>query len=133
MRISTSYFNKLLEDKSILAQYTGSDEERMFQANIDLITERAKLAVLNESTLLVFPEDAFTCSEPSADKFIEQVKSIAKDNKINLMTGNRFNILRLTGYRHVLSSAVSQFSETQSTAISYFTMCTADLSICRMS
>lgn len=78
-------FNKLLEDKSILAQYTGSDEEKMFQANVDLIIERAKLAVLNGSTLLVFPEDAFVCSDPSADKFIEQVKIIARENKINII------------------------------------------------
>lgn len=56
-------FNQLLEDKSILDQYAGSEEEKMLHANVDLISERAKLAVLNESTLLVFPEDAFVCSD----------------------------------------------------------------------
>ena len=78
-------FNLLLEDKSILARYAGSDEEKMLQANVDIITERAKRAVQNESTLLVFPEDAFACSEPSSEKFIERVKSIAKENKINII------------------------------------------------
>ena len=78
-------FNQLLKDKSILAQYEGSDEEKMLHANVDLIAERAKLAVQNESTLLVFPEDAFACSDPSADKFIEHVKSIAEENKINII------------------------------------------------
>ena len=78
-------FNLLLEDKSILERYTGSDEEKMIQANVDIITERAKRAVQNESSLLVFPEDAFACSEPSSEKFIEQVKTIARENKINII------------------------------------------------
>ncbi len=84
-------FNQLLKDKSILAQYTGSDEEKMLQANVDIIAERAKKAVQNEAALLVFPEEAFACSEPSTEKFIEQVKSIAKENKINII----FPLLRL--------------------------------------
>ena len=78
-------FNLLLKDKSILERYSGTDEEKMLQANLDIITERAKLAVLNESTLLVFPEDAFACFEPSAENFIGRVKSIARDNKINIL------------------------------------------------
>lgn len=84
-------FNQLLKDKSILYKYTGSDEEKMLQANVDIIAERAKKAVQNESTLLVFPEEAFACSEPSTEKFIEQVKNIAKENKINMI----FPLLRL--------------------------------------
>ncbi|MBQ9564585.1 MAG: carbon-nitrogen hydrolase family protein [Synergistaceae bacterium] len=78
-------FNLLLEDKSILARYAGSDEEKMLQANMDIIKERAKQAVQNESALLVFPEDAFTCSELSTEKFIEGVKGIAKENKIHIL------------------------------------------------
>ncbi len=78
-------FNLLQKDKSILAQYTGSDEEKMLQANIDIINERAKQAVQNESTLMVFPEDAFACFEPSSEKFIEQVKAIAREHKINIL------------------------------------------------
>ena len=78
-------FNLLLEDKSILERYTGSDEEKMIQANVDIITERAKRAMQNESSLLVFPEDAFACSEPSSEKFIEKVKTIARENKISII------------------------------------------------
>ena len=78
-------FNLLQKDKSILAQYAGSDEEKMLQANIDIINERAKQAVQNESTLIVFPEDAFACFEPSSEKFIEQVKAIAREHKINIL------------------------------------------------
>ncbi|MBQ9403607.1 MAG: hypothetical protein IJU15_01330 [Synergistaceae bacterium] len=78
-------FNLLLEDKSILERYAGSDEEKMLQANVDIITERAKRAVQNESTLLVFPEDAFACSEPLTEKFIERVETIARENRINII------------------------------------------------
>ena len=78
-------FNLLLKDKSILAEYSGTDEEKMLQANADIITRRAKQAVQNESTLLVFPEDAFACSESSAEKFIERAKDIARENKINMI------------------------------------------------
>lgn len=77
--------NLLLEDKSILERYTGSDEEKMFQANMDIISERAKQAVQNEAALLVFPEEAFACSEPSSEKFIEGVKGIARENKIHIL------------------------------------------------
>ncbi len=57
----------------------------MLQANIDIIAKRAKQAVQNESSLLVFPEDAFACHEDSTEKFIEQVKSIARENKIHIL------------------------------------------------
>lgn len=82
---SVENFNLLLEDKSILARYQGSDEEKMLQANIDIIKKRAAQAVQNEATLLVFPEDAFVCPEASTEKFIEQAKSIARENKINIL------------------------------------------------
>ena len=78
-------FNLLLEYKSILAQYNGSDEEKMFQAGIDIIKKRAEQAVQNGAVLLVFPEDAFVCPELSSEKFIGQAKSIAKENKINIL------------------------------------------------
>ena len=39
----------------------------------------------NEAKLLVFPEDAFICPEHSSEKFIEQAKSIAQENKINIL------------------------------------------------
>ena len=82
---SVENFNLLLEDKSILAKYNGSDEDKIFQAFVDIIRERAKQAVQNGATLLVFPEDAFACSETSSEKFIGQAQSIAKENKINIL------------------------------------------------
>ena len=82
---SVENFNLLLQDKSILAKYSGSDKEKMFQANIAIITERAKQAVQNESTLLVFPEDAFSCLDTSSEKYIEQAKNIAQEYKINIL------------------------------------------------
>lgn len=78
-------FNLLFEDKSILAEYSGSDEEKMLQANTDIINERTKQAVQNEAALLVFPEDAFVCHEHSTENFIGRVQSIARDNKINIL------------------------------------------------
>ena len=87
VRVATSVenFNLLLGDQSILDQYEGTDEEKMFQANIDIITERARQAVQNESTLLVFPEDAFVCPEAACEAFIGQVEGIAKENEINIL------------------------------------------------
>ena len=82
---SVENFNLLLEDKSILACYEGSDEEKMFQANVDIIKERAEQAARNEAALLVFPEDAFVCPESSSGKIIDQAKSIARVNKLNIL------------------------------------------------
>ena len=75
----------LLEDKSILAQYEGSDEEKLFQAFYDILNTRAKQAVQNGAALLVFPEEAFGCSEASSEAFIEQAQGIAKENGINIL------------------------------------------------
>jgi len=82
---SVENLNLLFEDESILAQYEGSDEEKIFQADFDIINTRAKQAVQNGATLLVFPEDAFFCAEASCDKFIEQAQGIAKENGINIL------------------------------------------------
>ena len=87
VRVATSVedFNLLVSDQSILDQYEGTDEEKMFQANIDIISERARQAVQNESTLLVFPEDAFVCPEAACEAFIGQVEGIARENGINIL------------------------------------------------
>ena len=87
VRVATSVenFNLLTGDPSIMDQYEGTDEEKMFQANIDIITERARQAVQNGSTLLVFPEDAFVCPEAACEAFIGQVEGIAKENGINIL------------------------------------------------
>ena len=78
-------YNLLFENQSILEKYSGSDDEKTFQANIDIIAERAKQAAQNEATLLVFPDEAFECIAPSTENFIEQAKNIAKENKINIL------------------------------------------------
>ena len=87
VRVATSVenINLLASDPSVLNKYTGSDEEKLLQACKDVISERAKQATQNDATLLVFPEDAFGCTEPSADAFIQDVQGIAKDNKINII------------------------------------------------
>lgn len=82
---SVEDLNLLFEDESILARYDGTDEEKTFQADFDIINGRAKQAVQNGATLLVFPEDAFYCAEASSEKFIAQVQGIAKENKINIL------------------------------------------------
>jgi apolipoprotein N-acyltransferase len=82
---SVEDFNLLIEDESILAQYDGTDEEKIFKAFFDIIGTRAKQAAQNEATLLVFPEEAFFCPEGSSEKFIEQVQGIAKENGINIL------------------------------------------------
>ena len=78
-------FNLLLEDKSILARYDDSDEEKVFQANVDIIKERAVQTAQNGATLLIFPEDAFVCPEHLSGKFLEEAERIARDNKINIL------------------------------------------------
>ena len=78
-------FNLIKENPWILDDYEGSDMEKMLQANYDIINERAKQAVQNESTLLVFAEDAFACPDALSEQFIEQVQGIARENKINIV------------------------------------------------
>lgn len=87
VRVATSVenFNLLLSDPSMMDQYEGTDEEKMFQANIDIIAERARQAVQNEANLLVFPEDAFLCPEADCEALIGQVQAIAKENGIHIL------------------------------------------------
>ena len=87
VRVATSVenFNTLVEYKEIVAAYSGTDEEKIFKANVDIITKRAEQAVQNESTLLVFPEDAFVCKDSSSENFIETIKGIAKRYNINIL------------------------------------------------
>lgn len=44
-----------------------------------------------ESSVLIFPEDAFSCTEDQAEYFINEVKRIAKENNINIL----FPLLRM--------------------------------------
>lgn len=73
------------KDESILNRYEGTLEDRVVEASVDIIDVRAKQAVENDSTLLVFPEDAFACTKDYSDRFINEICNIAKDNKINIL------------------------------------------------
>ncbi|MBR3624117.1 MAG: hypothetical protein IKN43_12315, partial [Selenomonadaceae bacterium] len=87
VRVAASVENTNLweENISYLDKYSGSYEEKEFQASMDIIKERAKQAIQNESSLMVFPEDAFSCPEHLTDKYIEGVRSIAKEYKIHII------------------------------------------------
>ena len=87
VRIATSVDNVNLfaEDISILDRYEGTAMDKIIDASINIIDSRAKDAIYNKSTILVFPEDAFLCNEGNATAFIDRVKQIAKENKINIL------------------------------------------------
>ena len=85
LRVAASLenFNTLTDD--VLNEYEGSEAEKRFDVSVDILSERAKEAVTNESRLLVFPEDAFVCSTPDKDKFIAAAQSVAAENRINIL------------------------------------------------
>ena len=83
--------NLIAQNADILDEYEGTSMDKLIDACIDIIETRAKNAVNNESSVLVFPEDAFACTEDKAGYFIDEVKRIAKDNNINIL----FPLLRL--------------------------------------
>lgn len=87
VRVATSVYNTnyFLDDLSVLNEYEGNVTKKIVGASLDIIDECAKEAVYNGSTVLVFPEDAFSCTEDLTDEFIEEVKKIAKTNKINIL------------------------------------------------
>ena len=78
-------YNTLIEDESVLAKYDGDLIDNVFQAQLDIINERAKMAVQNSSTLLVFPEDAFFTAESESSNFLQEAQKIARDNNINII------------------------------------------------
>lgn len=65
--------------------YEGTLEDKLYQASINIISDRAKQAIDDDTSILVFPEDAFECSVSYADKYLESVKNIAKENNINIL------------------------------------------------
>lgn len=93
VRVATSEdnINFLMENVDILNKYEGTAVEKVVNASLDIIDARAKNAVYNGSSLLIFPEDAFVCTEDKAKYFINGVKEIAKENNINIL----FPLLRL--------------------------------------
>ena len=93
VRVATSVdnINLFKENLDILEKYDGTSVEKIIKASIDIIDNRAKDAVYNGSSVLVFPEDAFACLEDQTEYFIGEVKRIAKENNINIL----FPLLRL--------------------------------------
>ena len=109
IRVATSVYNTnyFLENPSILDRFEGNTMEKLVKASIDLIDECAKDSVYNGSTILVFPEDAFACSDDMTDEFIEEVKAIAKKHKINIL----FPLLRLPDIGKVYAEDNMQYIE----------------------
>ena len=93
VRVATSVenINLFAENIDMLEKYNGTSMEKIIKASIDIIDNRAKDATYNKSSVLVFPEDAFMCTENKKEYFIGEVKKIAKENNINIL----FPLLRL--------------------------------------
>ena len=87
VRVATSVenVNLLVENKDIVEKYAGTAKEKIINASLDIIEGRAKDAAYNWSSVLVFPEDAFICTEDKAEYFIGEVEKIAKENNINIL------------------------------------------------
>ena len=87
VRVATSVENTNLfaQNMDILDKYDGTSMEKILQASLDIIEGRAKDAAYNGSSVLIFPEDAFTCTEDKAEYFIGEVKKIAKENNVNIL------------------------------------------------
>lgn len=82
---SVENINLFLENIDIFEKYDGTAEEKILKASLDIIDGRAKDAAYNESSVLVFPEDAFVCTEDMAEYFIREVKKIAEENNVNIL------------------------------------------------
>lgn len=59
--------------------------EAFYNKSIETISKRAYEAVINGSSILVFPEDAFYSTEEYTDTFLSDVEKIAKENNINIL------------------------------------------------
>lgn len=86
IRVATCVDNlNMLGDEKVREEFGEITEEKVLEASFKGISERAKEAVFNKSSILVFPEDAFACSESNNERFLEEVKKIAKENQINIL------------------------------------------------
>lgn len=77
--------NLFAENLEIFDDYEGTAKEKLVKASLDIIEYRTKDASYNGSSVLVFPEDAFMCTEDKAEYFIDEVKKIAKENDVNIL------------------------------------------------
>lgn len=87
VRVATSVENTNLfaENMDILEKYDGTSMEKIISASLDIIENRAKDAAYNGSSVLVFPEDAFICTEDKAEYFLDEVKKIAEEYNVNIL------------------------------------------------
>lgn len=65
--------------------YTDDTAAMIMQTALEDIELRAEEAAGNGARILTFPEDAFISMEAYADDFVNEVKTIAKDNHINIL------------------------------------------------
>ncbi len=87
VRVATSVenVNVFAENMDEFDKYEGTAIQKIINASIYIIEGRAKDAAYNESSVLVFPEDAFICPEGETKYFIDEVKRIAKENNVNIL------------------------------------------------
>ncbi len=57
----------------------------LYKKSMETISKRAHEAVINGSSILVFPEDAFYSTYDYADKFLVDAAKIAKENHVNIL------------------------------------------------
>lgn len=82
---SVEDINLFAENSDIFEEYDGTAKDKVIKASLDIIEGRAKDAAYGGSSVLVFPEDAFMCTEDKTEYFISEVKRIAKENNVNIL------------------------------------------------
>ena len=82
---SIDNINIFVENIDELNKYEGPVMDSIIKASLEIIEKNAKDAIYNGSSVLVFPEDAFACTNDKTEYFINEVKSIAKKNNINIL------------------------------------------------
>lgn len=87
VRVATSIENtNLLAAKAdVLEEYDGTAMDKIVNASVDIISGSARDAAFNGSSILVFPEIGFACTDDKTEYFIGEVKKIAKENNISII------------------------------------------------
>ena len=89
--VSVENVNLLAENTDVLEQYGGTSMEKIVNASLAIVEGRAMDAAYNGASVLVFPEDAFVCTEDRTEYFLGEVKRIAKEYDVHIL----FPLLRL--------------------------------------
>ena len=85
LRVAAGFENVNLITDETLANYEGTEADRIYQLSVDVLRTRAKQAAESGSALLVFPEDAFTCTTSGRDAILEAAQGIAAENHIHIL------------------------------------------------